>query len=836
MTVLSSLAAAGLWPALPLTGCALVGRPLRGRAGVCIPAVTRFALLCTLGLAVWSPLLLFSAALRLYRPEWVGLLGWIVTACVALALYRRGERPAPRSRWPSPLGWALGAGLAVAGALYLGFPTESILGLWDDNSYASLAMYIAHHGRLDIPYPWPAQADALFFDAFERLTGTYKTRPTMQAGFGHLLPVWLAHAFATFGHHGLYRLNGVLLLLSIATFYGVCRLLLSEAQAVAASLFLALNPSHLYIGRITLTEPLSQLLIWSAMLLLLRAHRDGSRASALWSGVLLGLSPLVRLDNFLLVAFLFLAHLGMRLVEGPSRRTAGLWRAFYLSALPGFALGLAYYLAYSSSYFQKHAHLLRPVGVIVIASVLLLLAGSARIGILARPIRLGRPLVLGGSALVLVLAAYAYWIRPITPPFHFTQSPIASPWNGRRSYVELALPNLAAYLSPLVVWAAIPGWLAAASLLARRGRDTYLAALLVLVGGMSAVYLWNPQVAPRHFWAIRRFVPVIIPGFVLFAALTYSLLSVRLPGGRRRAAAVSVVAFLSGWTVWADRSLWNVAEHAGEYARVRAVAEVLPPDAPLLAVGGKEWWKPLYLAFDRPIVHVDEMSGAGRQAMRQWVRERTAREEPTYLLSDGRAELRGLRSELLATHSLTQRYIARSIYPLRNEVGVGRAELRVYRIDGLDERFDLSGVNLVTQPIWTVQESGFGAPDVRRGRALNRPVDGSARLVVPLGGRWRPVALQVRLGAERPPGTRLRIRVNGETLYDGLARPGRWEARLGLGPVPLGGQATIELDGYRPTRGGVGVRASRIAVRTVALLNRKGAADRTRLTSGTRAP
>ena len=88
MSFAPMVAAAGVWPALPLTGYLLFARPQRAAAGDSLPAVTSGALMTAVGFAVWSVLLLGSAIAGVYRADALGLLGWIVSAAALFVRFR----------------------------------------------------------------------------------------------------------------------------------------------------------------------------------------------------------------------------------------------------------------------------------------------------------------------------------------------------------------------------------------------------------------------------------------------------------------------------------------------------------------------------------------------------------------------------------------------------------------------------------------------------------------------------------------------------------------------------------------------------------------------------
>ena len=175
----------------------------------------------------------------------------------------------------------------------------------------------------------------------------------MTVQFAHLFPVWLAQAFATFGHHALFRLNTMFAILSITIFYGLCRSVMQKPYAVIATLFLALNPSEIWLARKTLTEILTQLFIWSGLFILLFAQKNNSKKLARWAGVLLGFSSLVRIDSFFLVPLLFFSHLVQKIVEDPGeKKSSSVWSSFYQTSLPVFTIAFGYYVFDSMIYLS----------------------------------------------------------------------------------------------------------------------------------------------------------------------------------------------------------------------------------------------------------------------------------------------------------------------------------------------------------------------------------------------------------------------------------------------------------------------------------------------------
>ena len=413
--------ALGFWPAVPLTGYWLLRAAHRAIATS--GWLGTVGLSSALGIAVWSPALLLLVALKVYDPEFVGLIGWLVIGGFVVSRLRFQGRPHDlRSRLGELDGWdlVLAVGLMLAAGLYLGFPGEFVLGGRDENSYTLHAVWIAEHRRLDIPYPWPSELHSTFYDAYLRWSGTFRTEPSMTPAFGHVLPVWLAQALTTFGFEGMLRLNGVFSVISIAVVYGLCRSVISKPFAVVTALVLALNPAQIWISRTPLTEVLAQLLLWAAIWLVLTAIRRRTPVPARLAGYVLGAAVLVRIDMLLIVPFMVMAHLGTTLIEDEDSSSAPIWSALYSTGIPSVLIASGYYIAFSRPYVLELMPQLVQIAAIVGVAVLLLYVGT-RLSVRDRvaPIVTSRAFVAAVGLGLAGLTIYAWLIRPIHEPFRF---------------------------------------------------------------------------------------------------------------------------------------------------------------------------------------------------------------------------------------------------------------------------------------------------------------------------------------------------------------------------------------------------------------------------------
>ena len=638
---LAEIAAFGIWPALPVTGYWTFYRPLRrGKPRWArLPGVASLAVMTAAGIALWSLPLLLSAELGVYHAAGLGIAGWVISLAGGIGYLMIRRRDAAETR-PAFSSWdrVLVAGLLLAAVIYLGYPTESIFGGIDQGVYANTAVFLAREGHLEVPYPWRDPEE--HFLGFLNIAGFYRTHSGMNPQFGHLLPCWLAQAYATFGDGGLFRFNGLLALVSLLCFHAVCLSAVPKPYAVSATLFLALNPSQIWLARITLSEILAQLFIWAGLLVMSQALKTRSAPAARWAGFFLGLATLVRIDCFLLGPLLFSAHFLFRVVAPRALKTASsLWPALYQTGVPTFAASVVIYMSFSREYFTgRLLPLVTMIGIASVVTLYPLLAATPSVQRSFRRCLASKALLITSGALVFAVAGYAYWLRPVggvSGAFSWIveQDPHSLLGNHRRN----SLINLARYLSPLVVWSAILGAWASLWTILRRGR-VGIVTTLVVWAGFAILYLYDPIIHPAHFWAIRRFVPVVIPGFVLFSTIGLRFALRRLSGRRAHLASAAVLAFLLLFTGQASRRILFFADAEGCMSQIRQLAAALPEDEIiLLPVTSKEWvrWAtPLYLSFGHRIVPLNLNSRRGAQGLHYWFQRQHDRQEPVYLLYD----------------------------------------------------------------------------------------------------------------------------------------------------------------------------------------------------------
>lgn len=515
------------------------------------------------GLAVVSlglvglPLALVGA----FRPRYVAP-GVAVVFLALTALWgswQLGAAPArPRAGRLGQLAGAAAVAIALV-SVYVNSTHNSqhLLVDGDPGVYGATGQILARSGGLTVPtyahslfggLPSINVAGAGFFPT----DGGARVYPQ----FFHLLPALLAVGQWIGGTGALLAVNPWVGGVGLLAVYAFAARLLRPAWALVVLLTVAVLLPQLHFTRDLFSEIPSQLLVFAGLSLLWdvtspgagRVRRSGGRrraggqlAGGLVAGLVLGGSTMARVD-----AFFYLLPVAAGLLLLRAGRTG-------LAVMVGMLVPTA--VALADGYFGSPAYLASirgplaetVAGLVVLAAAALYLRRDR-----AWVPRLGSRLALPAGVVVVLLAAFAWFVRPyveVTRDIPARTNAVIAGLQQReglrvdvpRAYDEQTVHWLAWYLGPVAL---ALGVLAAAYFLVRllRGRGARQAPFVLLVLAVTAVYVWRPGIFPVQYWASRRFVPVTFPGLVLLALLLCQLAWQR---GQRIVAVLAAAAVLA---------------------------------------------------------------------------------------------------------------------------------------------------------------------------------------------------------------------------------------------------------------------------------------------------
>ncbi len=535
----------------------------RGRRAA-LPAEERAFWAIVISLTLSLVVVLGLAAAGVYRFERLLLIN--LTCCLAIAaLYGGRLRLGPGA--PRP-GWLV---LVPVALVLLGLwrffpPAEYVLGGRDPGVYMSEGIQIAQRSSLLIQDRVVGSLPTVFHDLFfttrgyfgnygSRFMGFFILDPgagTVVAQFLHLYPASIAIAYGLDGLTGARRCVGFWGILGLLTFYfaGAARLV-GRAAAAAAAALLGVNVVQVWFARIPNAELAMQALLFAALLATARAHVDEDRFFGLVGGALFGLLIFVHLSAVLALVAVAAAAV-ISLLDG--RRPSGAFIVLLALGLgvgvPYLAIWMAPYVAYPVRFVQDlqplHFSLIALGGLLILA-----LAFAARFSACA-----GRAHVWVPAALIFVVltaAGYAYFLR--------------SPAGRLAPHDAMALRTISSY------YLSVPGLVAALAgytLIVRRRfwRDP---TLILTVTIFAFFFFYKIRITPEHFWMARRFLPIILPGALLFAsAAAFAGLETKRQGLRAMSVATGVVfvALLGRYYVLAAMPVLDHIEYAGVIPRL----------------------------------------------------------------------------------------------------------------------------------------------------------------------------------------------------------------------------------------------------------------------------
>jgi len=452
--------------------------------------------------------------------------------------------------------------------------------------------------------------------------------------FFHLFPAFGAYLFQSMGTKGALATPPVFGILGTLAVFFALRRLFSEAVAFVAALLLALNVLQVWFATYPVSEPMSQFLLFLGLLAFVCWEDTGSAAYGALAGAAMGLSLLVRIDSVLLVAPL----LAYFLLRRARRDLAWYPAAPFLIAFGLLALHCAVHAAiWSRKYvlaIAKRDYWNQPLWVWIVAPLVVVAAAVAfeRIGpdvlrrISSPPHRLRAVL----SIALVVAAAYAYFLRPQLSAW------AAADGNENKAAVllfhhldaddnqELSPDELAASGLPARDIAAMDrngngtvmrnewkngpprwpglkgfrhlaahdaqtlvrfGWFAGRQglllgllgllLIFREWRPRYLFFTLLCLT-FAGFYFYKLRVNNDYYFAMRRMIPVILPGLLAWVAFLI-VHSVRR-GGAARIAALALGAGLAVQYAAQTRPLLAHKEWKGAVAIVNDLARRFGPN------------------------------------------------------------------------------------------------------------------------------------------------------------------------------------------------------------------------------------------------------------------
>ena len=477
-----------------------------------LPAEERLFWQCLLSIVLALSTVLALAALGRYRFEYL-LASQFAIAAVPLLVWRRSLSLAGMA--PRPGTGALMAVLLVALCAWrFSSPAEYIIGGKDPGAYVNEGVQIAQRGTLVIRDPVVSAVPPVFRDLFFPAHGStdyYGLRfmaffihdpaeGTVVGQFPHLFPAALAVGYGIDGLSGVRRTTPFLATMGVLAVFLAGAALFGRAAGFAAAILLALNVVQLWFARYPNTEVMMQMMLFAAVLSSLRWHSMDDPFFAALTGLILGLTPFLRVDAVLAIGAAVVAVV-VALLAG---QRFG-WKLFTCTLLVPLAMAAVYltgpmraYVAFPVAFVRLlplWQHIALGGAAVIAALVLVAAIRNARV---RNVVHAWLP-----SAVALVVTVAAVYALVLRQP------------GGR-----LAAPDAYALRTFANFYVTVPAVIAAVLGFALYARSAFWRSpvFFLITASFGLFFFYKLRIVPEHFWAARRFVPVLLPATLLLAA------------------------------------------------------------------------------------------------------------------------------------------------------------------------------------------------------------------------------------------------------------------------------------------------------------------------------
>lgn len=416
----------------------------------------------------------------------------------------------------------------------------------DPATYANAGIWLIDHESLRIERPD-------LFDGIEKV----KTRSAgfheiveetpqedvMHAQGAHLLPTFLGLGGRLVGVAGMFHLAPIFGGTALLALYALGRQLVKSRWAVIATVAFASSLPLIYFSRDTYTEPLAATFIFGG-LALLYASMKAKKPSPWWfmAGLTLGASVMMRIDSFLaIIAIIPVIAIWLGLSSKKNRRKDTKAAGYFAAGLAITSLlGWLDLRLLSTDYLSDLAKNFNPMMYVLVTTLVLGVAlicitwKTSSLKYLDKKTKKWRSkfaafTVLAVGALLFSQPLWRTSYSNSVNQFIYNLkestgiSPASTNINGAevtRIFSEYGSHWAAWYIGPVIALLAFTGLAFTTSRILKKKDALSTLPVVAVVGVSVLLYFIKPSITPDHIWASRRFVPVILPGMALFAAIS----------------------------------------------------------------------------------------------------------------------------------------------------------------------------------------------------------------------------------------------------------------------------------------------------------------------------
>ena len=555
----------------------------------------------------------------------------VLAVIAALVARRRAGATAPHA---APAAAAIAWIAAAAAFAWCWPPYETVIAASDSTMYLNAGIHLAETGRLDVPdtavallppdvarHAFPSVALS-GVGPFIRLPGGLLMRhlddSSAAPAFFPLPSVW-AGIFAAGSTHAAAVVAPVFAALGTAALVLFAGEALGTAAAACAAPLLVANFALWWFGRFATSETLALAFVWAGFVFLGRAMRDRNAGDAATAAPDHGAAPA---NGAAIAAGLSFGLAGVSRTETLLFRAAAgaLWWVWTRRRVPTVPLLVGVAVTASLSVATSILLPTHHIAFVVNDALLTLARAAPRLAALRADPGAALAWVVP-VALVLIGGVVGRWhdvgfaigaLRVLVPLVAVVAVVLYARIGGQL-YPARHVGWLATYCSWPLIAVAVAGF----GVAWRRGGGA-LRLALVVAALVALGFLLDPRVAPFQPWAIRRFLPVVIPTLVLGAAAALGL-AASSPWRALRLASVAATVALAILEVRPVLAARRQPYFDGGFAAAQRLADAVDPNG--FAVMDAEFADfqlqvPLWLMHGRETVMLHDGNPAWREGLK----------------------------------------------------------------------------------------------------------------------------------------------------------------------------------------------------------------------------
>ena len=471
-------------------------------------------------------------------------------------------------------------------------PAEFIYGNADAGVYVSTGVNIVKTGSILIHDSLLGNTSDYFYESFTMKGGQYSPWSKF-AGFYvidsdsgiiapqflHLHPTWIAIFYSIFGLKTGLFVTPLFGLLGILSIYFAGKTIFNRQIGFIAAFILSINILQIWFSRYPTSEVLTQFLFFSGIYTLAKNKDLNSKYLWLLSALSFGELFLTRVDVIFLL-FVIFGFISYYYVIGKLNKSVLFFIIPFLillfqSSVHALYFSKPYVYDVFSTIFSTKIILIVAIAAISTTAFITLGKNLVRKYLLHELLRNQKYIKILFINIFILLGIYALFFRANTTDYQ----EIMMYGNIIRTYNEENLVRLGWYLTNIII---VLGIFGCVNLIWDRW-DQRTSVFLMIGIIYTLFYIYDIRNNPHQIYAMRRYLPVVVPSFILWSSyLLYEIKNVEKYG---RLVFILIISLLMISYLYSDTLVINHVEYQGAIDQLDTLSKFFPDNSVVIYTG-----------------------------------------------------------------------------------------------------------------------------------------------------------------------------------------------------------------------------------------------------------